>query len=224
MARFVSAGVLFLSIIFTLGCGASGSGSTTQQLRVVMASADAPAADILINGSEVATSLLYRNATGYIPVTTHPQRLQVVEVSNSSSLLQQTITVPSGADQTLLVTGPVSHLQGVVLTDGAKTQGTSAGQVRIVNASPTMGPADVYITSGGGFSGSTPVAKNLAFGQSTGYQVEAIGNYNVFLTAPGTSNVLLNTGVLALTQSQLQTVVALDAVGGGFTYIVLTDQ
>jgi hypothetical protein len=178
----------------------------------------------MINGSQVATSLLYRNATAYIPVSTKAQQVQVVEVSNSSSLFQQTISVPAGTNQTLLVSGPVSHLQGILLKDGGTTPGTSNGAVRVVNASPSMGAADVYITAGGSFAGSTPVGTNLAFGQSTAYQVEAIGNYNVFMTAPGTSSVLLNTGLLALTQSQLQTVVALDAVGGGFTYIVLTDQ
>lgn len=223
MSRFALGCVLFVAILLTAACG-GGSTNTTQQLRVVMASPDAPAVDVMINGSQVATSLQYRNSTTYVPVTVHAQQVEIVEVSNSKSLFQQTVTVPASANQTLLVTGPVAHLQGVLLTDGGATTTTANGEVRVVNASATMGAADVYITSGGGFAGSTPVASSLAFGQSSGYQAEAIGDYDVFMTAPGTSNVLLDTGLLALTQSQLQTVVALDAAGGGFTYIVLTDQ
>jgi hypothetical protein len=88
-----------------------------------------------------------------------------------------------------------------------------------------MGPADVYIvTAGSGLAGATPVAPSLAFDKDTGYQLETIGNDQVFMTQPGTTNAFLSTGTLAVTQSQFQTVVALDAIGGGFTYIVLADQ
>ena len=118
-------------------------------------------------------------------------------------------------------------MQSLLLTDGTTTTTTTTatGQVRVVNASPTMGPADVYIVNAGSsIGGTTPVAAKLAFNQATSYQSEAIGNYQVFMTQPGTTNVYLNTGPLALTQSQFQTVVAIDAIGGGFNFIALTDQ
>jgi len=54
--------------------------------------------------------------------------------------------------------------------------------------------------------------------------LQSIGDFQVFMTQPGTRNVYLNTGPLDLTQSQFKTVVAVDALGGGFNFIVLTDQ
>jgi hypothetical protein len=88
-----------------------------------------------------------------------------------------------------------------------------------------MGEADVYIVNAGaGLNGAKPVATSLPFNQTTGYRPTAIGNYQVFMTAPGTTNAFLDTGPLALMQTQFQTVVAVNGKNGGFTYIPLTDQ
>ena len=67
MGRCAGVFGLCLGIVFMVGCG-GGSSSTTQQLRIVMASPDAPPVDILIDGSQVATALAYTNSTGYLAV------------------------------------------------------------------------------------------------------------------------------------------------------------
>ena len=226
MGRRVGVIALCLGIVLMIGCGGSGT-STTQQVRIVMVSPDAPAVDILIDGTQVATSLLYTNSTSYTAVKAGQRRVQALTVSNSTSIFDQTISVTASANETLLLTGPASKIQSVLLTDGstATTTTSGTGKVRIVNASATMGPADVYIVNAGtGLSGATPVATKLSFDQATEYGAEAIGNYQVVMTSPGTTNLLLDTGVLALTQNQFQTVVAVDATGGGSNYIALIDQ
>jgi hypothetical protein len=217
---------LCLAIVFMIGCGGSSS-DTTQQLRIVMASPDAPPVDILIDGTQVATSLAYTNSTAYLPTKSGSRHIQALTVSNSTSVFDQSISITASANETLLLTGPVAKMQSLLLTDGAvnTTITTGDGKVRVVNASQTMGPADVFIVNAGtSLSGATPTSAALAFGKATDYALETIGDYQVFMTQPGTTNVFLNTGPLALTQSQFQTVVAVDAVGGGFNFIVLTDQ
>jgi hypothetical protein len=216
---------LSLAIVFMIGCG--GSSDTTQQLRIVMASPDAPPVDVLIDGSQVATSLAYTNSTAYLTVKSGSRQIQVLTVSNSTSVFDQPVSVTSSANQTLLLTGPVAKMQSLLLTDGTVNTAVTTGQgdVRVVNAAPTMGAADVYIVNAGtSLSGAKPVSSSLAVNHATAYQLAAIGNYQVFMTQPGTTNVLLTTGPLALTQSQYQTVIAVDATGGGFNFIVLTDQ
>jgi len=64
----------------------------------------------------------------------------------------------------------------------------------------------------------------MASGKDTGYQATVAGNYEVFLTVPNTTNVYLSTGPINLTASANQTVVVLDAVSGGTSYELLTDQ
>jgi Domain of unknown function (DUF4397) len=215
-----------LGMVLMIGCGGSGT-STTQQLRVVMASPDATPVDILIDGTQVATALAYTNSTTYLPVKSGTRRIQALTVSDSTSVFQQDISVVTSANQTLFLTGPEAKMQSLLLTDGATntTITTGKGEIRVVNASPTMGPADVYIVNAGTtLTEATRVSSDLALNQATGYELETIGNFQIFMTQPGTTNVYLNTGPLALTQSQFLTLVALDATGGGFNYIVLTDQ
>jgi hypothetical protein len=209
-----------------IGCG-GGSSDTTQQLRIVMASPGAPPVDIFIDGTQVATSVAYTNSTSYLPVKSGSRHIQALTVSNSTSVFDQSISITASANETLLLTGAASKIQSLLLTDGTvnTTVTTGQGDVRVVNASPSMGPADVYIVNAGtSLSGAKPVSSSLTVDHATAYQLAAIGNYQVFMTQPGTTNVFLNTGPLALIQSQFQTVVAVDATGGGFNFIVLTDQ
>jgi uncharacterized protein DUF4397 len=226
VGRCVGLVALFLAIVLMIGCGGSSS-DTTQQLRIVMASPDATPVDILIDGTQVATSLAYTNSTAYLTVKSGSRHIQALTVSNSFSVFDQTISITGSANQTLLLIGPAAKMQSLLLTDGAtnSTITTGDGKVRVVNASQTMGPADVYIVNAGAsLAGKSPVTTGLAFGKATDYTLEVIGDFQVFMTQPGTTNVFLDTGPLDLTQSQLKTVVAVDAAGGGFNFIVLTDQ
>ena len=226
MGRRVGLVALCLAIVLMIGCGGSSS-DTTQQLRIVMASPDATPVDILIDGTQVATSLAFTNSTAYLPVKSGSRHIQALTVSNSTSVFDQTISITASVNQTLLLIGPATKMQSLQLTDGATnaTITTGDGKVRVVNASQAMGPADVYIVnSGTSLAGATPTSTALAFGKATDYTLEVIGDFQVFMTQPGTTNVFLNTGPLDLIQSQFRTVIAVDAVGGGFNFIVLTDQ
>lgn len=226
MGRRAGVVALCLAMVLMIGCGGSSS-DTTQQLRIVMASPDAAPVDILIDGIQVATSLAYTNSTAYLAVKTGSRHIQALTVSNSASVFDQTISIAASANETLLLTGPVAKMQSLLLTDGATntTITTGDGKVRVVNASQTLGPADVYIVNAGAsLAGATPASSGLSFGKATDYALEIIGDFQVLMTQPGTTNVFLDTGPLDLTQSQFKTVVALDAVGGGVNFIVLTDQ
>jgi len=220
------AGLWLFSFItlFLSGCG-GGGGSSDAQVRFLQASPNAPQVDVLVDGKSVAGNLAYGNVTGYIAVASGARHVQVVPVSGGSPIFDQSISFTASAYNTLLFTGPASGIQMVNLTDGGTTSTTGDGHVRVINASATMGPADVYIVpAGSGIGGVSPVKSGLTLDQSTGYQLIAAGNYQVFMTTPNTSKALLNTGSIALTSAQNQTVVALDGNAGGFMYALLTDQ
>jgi Domain of unknown function (DUF4397) len=218
---------LCLLAFFFAECGSS-SNSTTANLRIMQASPDAPASKVLIDNSTAASTFVYGNTTDYTSVKVGSRHIQVLPVSGGSAVFDQSVSVSSDAHQTLILTGLSSAIQPVMLTDGGTTSTTGDGYVRVFNASSSL-TADVYIVpAGSSIVGVTPVTKStpLAFDKDTGYQLTAIGNYEVLLTAPGTvpPNVFIDTGPIALTQGQNQTVVALDATSGGFTYNVLADQ
>ena len=211
--------------LLSSGCGGGSGTTSTAQFRLVQASPDAPQVKVVIDGASVAANLAYGNATAYISVKSGSRHLQVVPVSGSSPIFNQTLSFNSSAKQTLLLTGPAASIQPVLLTDGGTTTTTGDGHVRVVNAAATMGAVDVYIVpAGSSIVGVQPVTAGLAFGKDTGYQLTVAGNFDVFTTAPGTTNALLNTGSVSLTSAQNLTVVALDGTSGGFMFALLTDQ
>lgn len=220
-------GILSCAACLATGCGSSSSGSLTNaQVRFVMASPDAPQVNILVDGVVQAGDLSYGNASTYISVTPKSHTIQAAPVSGGAAIFDQNITFASSSNQTLLLTGPAASIQSVMLDDTSPTVVVGDAFVRVVNASATMGAADVYIVpAGSGIAGVMPVTAGLAFEQNTGYQLTVAGNYQVFMTTPKTSNALLNTGPISLVASQNQTVVVLDgAAAGTFTFAPLPDQ
>ena len=220
--RFTSAAV-FCSAIFLAGCGSSCS--HTGQLRFFQASPSAPHVDVLIDGITQGSNLAYGNTTGYISVKSGNRRLDAVPVNATSPVLDVSVPITDNANSTVLLTGSTGALKPLVLADGGTTSTTGDGNVRVVNASVSMGPADVYIVpAGGGIHGVTPVATNLTLSQSAGYHLTPAGNYEVFMTSPGTSNILLDSGPVNLTSPDNWTFIALDGSSGGFTFSLLKDQ
>ena len=225
MGGRVGLSAVCLAIVFSIGCGSSRSTTTTGNVRFLQASPNVPLVNVLVDGKSVSANLGYARNTGYIALKTGSRRVEFVPASGGSPILDQTIAVGSSSNQTLVATGSASTVTGIVLADGGTTATTGDGYVRVVNTSSNMGAADVYVVAAGAsIVGTKPVASSLGFDQSTSYQLVVAGNFDVFFTTPGTTNVILSTGALSLTASTNQTLIAYDGASGGSTYQLLTDQ
>jgi hypothetical protein len=64
----------------------------------------------------------------------------------------------------------------------------------------------------------------LLFEQATTYLPFAAGSYEIYLTAPNTKSVYVDTGQISFTAGQNRTIVALNqSASGGFTSVTLAD-
>ncbi len=229
MRRAASIFLTSLLGIATLSCGGGGGSPGNANLRFVQGSPDAPVVNYVVDKTTESTNLLYGNASSYASVKSGSRQVQIVPANSTSKpLLSQAVSLADSANETLILTGPVSQLKPLVLNDGTTTGTTSSNNIRVVNISLTMGPADVYIVPAGtNLSGAMPAAKGLDFDQNTDYvgTGSTSGSFIIYMTAPGTpQNVYLSTGSLNLSATQKQTVIVMDAAHGGFTFILLTDQ
>lgn len=230
MRRWLWALFAFSGILPWIGCGggaggSSSSSSTTTQLRFVQASPGAPNVNLLIDSKSVATNLAYGNDTGYLAVKAGSRHIQVQAVNSTSNILDQSVPVTSGSSETLFMTGPANSIKALTLTDGGTTAVSNDGYVRVINASGNIGTVDVYVVAAGtSLAGLTPTAASVPFDGDTGYQLMAAGSVQVFLTKPGTTNVVLSIGPISVKASDNQTLVALDGPSGGVTYAQLIDQ
>ena len=225
--RWAASIFLILLLAVALACGGGSGSSGTANLRFVQGSPDAPVVNYVVDNTTQSSNLLYGNASSYASVKSGTRQVQIVPANSTKPLLSQTVSLGDSANETLILTGPVSQLKPLVLNDGTTTGTTSSNNLRVVNISSTMGPTDVYVLpAGANLSSATPVATGLAFDQDTGYigTGSTSGNFNLYMTAPGTQHVYLSTGSLNLSTTQKQTVLVMDAANGGFTFILLTDQ
>lgn len=220
MPRRLGSCLLFLAVLSSLSCGDHSTESAN--VRVFQGSPDTPHIDVLVDGKSLATNIQYGGNSGYLSVKAGSPNVQIVDRSGHP-VFQQIMSVAGSASQTLVLTGPSNSLKPVTLTDGGTTAVTDKGNVRVLNASPSIGAADVYLVAPGtSISGVQPTA-SLDFDKDTGYQ-PAENSYEIFLAAPGTRNVLLDTGPISITSGQDQTIVVIDGASGGFTFSQLIDQ
>jgi hypothetical protein len=221
-----SALIVVGAIFFSMSCG-SGSSSTNSDtsplIRFVQASPSQSTVNILVDSVSIATEN-YGAASGYLTVDQGSRHIQIEPNGSGTPFIDQNLSLSNGTNTTMVVAGETPNITGVVFTDEITPVTAGDASVRIINASPDMGPADVYIvTAGTSIANVTPTVSSLAFKSATSYQDIVPGSYEIFLTAPGSKSTFISTGTITLTTNQIRTFVAIDQLGGGFTQLTLAD-
>jgi Domain of unknown function (DUF4397) len=225
--RFALAFLLFSAIFLLPGCGGGGgtgtNSDTSPAIRFVQASPSESTVNVLIDSTTDAT-VNYGAASSYLTVTQGSHHIQLEPNGSSTPFIDQTISLSNGTLTTMVAAGNSPDIAGVTFTDEDTVVTTGDASIRVINASPSMGPADVYIVpSGTSIANVAPTLSSLAFKSATSYNDIAPGSYEVFLTAPGSKLTYTSTGTITLTANQIRTYVAIDSLGGGFTQLTLSD-
>jgi Domain of unknown function (DUF4397) len=201
-----------------------GCGSSSARVRLLNAAPLESSLDMLVANKTVASGVAYGTASSYASVSSGSPNLQIEASGTTNALVNQTITVNSGSDNTVLATNSSSSVSAVVLTDNNAAPASGQIEIRVVNASATLGTADIYILAPGtSISGVNPTVSSLAFGSATGYQPLTAGSYEVFFAPAGQKFVSIDSGSQSFTTGQIRTIVGLDGQNGGFTSAVIAD-
>lgn len=216
----VTLAVVALTLV-SLGCGTSSQGT---RLRFMDASPDESSLTLLVDGTADASSTSYGTASGYTSVSSGSHHLQVEIPSTTSILVDQTSSFNSITDSTVVATGFSSSMAGPVFLDDNSAPTSGNVKVRIINATPGLGTADVYIVAPGtNIATVSATISNLPFQVASSYQSIPAGNYEVFFTLPGQKFAYIDSGAQALAAGQIRTVVGLNSPSGGFTSAILAD-
>jgi Domain of unknown function (DUF4397) len=224
----LSVGFAGLGMILALaGCG--GGGSSSAQVRVLQASPNTSVVNVLVDGMTDSSNLLYAANTGYISVKDGSRRIEVQTAGSNTDIVDQTISLASGGSSTMIVTGLAPTISPLVLKDDNAATATETALVRVVNAAPSMGSADVYIVpSGTGLTAGSPTVSSLTSGQASDYQSVTLAtgtnvNYSIYFVEAGTTLAFMNPVSITFSSGQIRTVVALNSTSGGFTSVTLPD-
>lgn len=209
-------GLSVLGVLFTT----TGCGSSTAHTRLMNAMSGISRIDMLLDNKSTVSGTTYGAASGYVTTDSGSRSLLVEATGSSSPLINQTVSFTSGSDSTVLATWSGA----IVFADNNSAPSSANIKIRVINASPTLGTADVYIVaSGTSIAGLSPTFSNLAYQAASGYQTLTAGSYQVVFTPPGQQFAEITTSAQSFTSGQVRTVVALDAQNGGFTTAVLSD-
>lgn len=214
----LATGLSILGLVFIFATTGCGSGSP--HARLMNAMSGFSSIDMTIDNKSAVTGTTYGAASAYVNVSSGSRNLIVESTGSTSPLINQTVNFSSG-DSTVVATDSGA----TVFTDNNSAPSSGNLNIRVINASPTLGSADVYIvTSGTSIAGLTPTVSNLAYQAASGYQSFAAGSYQVVFTPPGQQLPVITSSAQSFASGQVRTVVALDAQGGGFTTAVLSDK
>jgi uncharacterized protein DUF4397 len=207
-ASIVSGFLLLLAI----GCG--GGGSHTQ-LRVLQGSADAGNIDVLVDGTTLISSLAFASPSKYESVSAGSRHLQIEQTGTTTPIIDENVSLDSGAKYTLLTENFVSAITPLLLVDNTTAPSSGNFQIRLVNDMPSVGNIDVYVVAPGTIPGQVPpTVSNLSLDAASSYLSMLAGTYDIIVTGPGNVFTYFDSGPVSFTGGQNRTVVLLSNISG----------
>jgi hypothetical protein len=196
------------------------------RLRVVHASPDAPAVDVLVDDAAALSNVDYLTASDYVELADGAHNVKVNAAGTSTTVIDADVDLADGTDYTVIASGLLDAIQPIVLEDDNSTPAAGTARVRAIHGAPSAPAVDVYVTApGADLEAASPALSNVAFGAVADYLEVPAGDYQVRVTPAGTKTVVIDSGALTLTSGQVRTAIAVDAPGGGapFDLLILDD-
>ncbi len=196
------------------------------RLRVVHASADAPAVDISVDGSEILSNVPFGVGSDYLEVLGDTYNIDVAAAANSASVINADLKFDPQMDYTIAAVNSLNNIEPIVLTDNNQPPAVGNVKVRLIHAAPSAGLVDIYITAPGvDINTISPTISGFTFKDNSDYLEVPAGDYQVRITLANTKTVAIDTGTLSLADGQIRTAFAVDPVPGSddFGVILLAD-
>jgi trimeric autotransporter adhesin len=177
-----------------------------------------------MNNSLFASNVSYGTASSYTQIMASSPVLTVAIQGATTALLSQTLSLVPGTSYTVMASGYPSSVAAILLTDNNSPPSAGNVNLRIINASPSLGIADVYVVAPGTNLGTvSPTVSAINFESASSYIPLAAGNYQIYFTPTGQTVVLIDSGRLSFGAGQVRTVVGLNGAVTGYTTAVLAD-
>ena len=180
-------------------------------VRVIDASYNAPAVNVVVEGVTLAANVGQGSISNYGTLTASTAAaIKVTEVSGSTTALVSTTgTILAGKHHTVLLSDNGQSSTGYIVTileDQQTAAASGHSAFRFINMAPSTGAVDVYmVPSGSTLAESKALVSNIAAGAVTDYTSFSSQTVTMEVTAYGSTTALC-TQSLALTGGEVRTV------------------
>ncbi|GAA5187271.1 DUF4397 domain-containing protein [Ferrimonas gelatinilytica] len=195
------------------------------EVRVVHASPDAPAVNVLVDDAVALTDVPFPAASGYLGLAEGAHNVKVEpSAAPGTYVIDADVELVKNTAYTVLAINEVANIAPLVLTDDRRRIATEVG-LRLIHASPTAGEVDIYVGADNDISDEEPAFTAVPIGAETGRVALPAGTYYVTVAPTGTKEGAIGPLMLELEAGKLYTAVARDEVGGGLPLgVILLDD
>lgn len=221
---------LVAAVVFGTGCGddKTTAPQTTANLRVLHASPDAPAVDVLVDGQVVASNVPFQAFSQYLPVTAGTRNIKVRATATPSLVvIDVSPTLTAGTDYTVIARNRVASIEPWLLVDDNAAPASGQVKLRLIHAAPGAPTVDIFVTApGASLATAEPTLSDVPYAAASGYLTVPAGTYQVRICPANTTTVAIDSGALTLTAGQIRTAVAVDQPSGGapFGAVLMNDR
>jgi hypothetical protein len=192
---------------------------TPTSVRVVHASADAPAVDVVANdGFEqpLIADLAFGEFAGYVDLSSAAYNIKVVPTGEMApAVIEADLELVAGIQYNVIALNTLELIEPLVVTADNRSVATEA-KLRIIHGSPTAQNVDIYLVEpGASIDGATPALTDVAFKADTDFLSIAEGSYDVVVTPTGSTDAAIGPATITLTAGGIFTAIAVDGEGGG---------
>lgn len=221
-----------ISLALLDGTGASEILDTTTpaDLRVIHASPDAPAVDVIANdgfAAPLVEDLAFEGVTGFLSVPPADYNIKVTPADNAGVIvIDADVTLEAAETYSVVAVGLLADIEPLILAEDPRPVATAA-KVRIVHGAPSAPDVDIYVTAqGADITAETPAFTSVAFKASTGFVELAAGDYDVTVTVAGDNTAIaIGPAAISIADGGIYTAIARDATGGGGPFgLILADD
>lgn len=206
-----------LALAFGLSACENVAGYTQPTLvRVIDASYIAPAVNVTVEGTLLATNIGEGNVTPYNTLPASNNALvNVTAASGGAVLVSASGTLLAGHQHSVLITdngqAPTSY-EATVLEDQQIAAASGHSDFRFLNQAPITGAVDIYmVPSGSTLADSAPLVTDLPVGATAGYISFTSQTVTMVITPTGLTTPKYTSTPLALTGGEVRTVVIVDS-------------